>query len=167
LDTLAELVFLLRDLSTDSRPSGPVDATDPLFSTSEAADYLGLASNTLPVWRCTGRYDIPYIKVGRLVRYRKSALDAFLQRRTQDRIEAQVITTPSHPSDECDQRPKSRTNPPGSLSEERRASAPKSYRRPRGQTADPPYYPSAAPGDDPRDNHEHQRTEDKSYRRRK
>lgn len=57
---------------------------DPLYDTAEAAAYLNLAENTLAVWRCTRRYDIPYIKVGRLVRYRKSALDAFLERRTQD-----------------------------------------------------------------------------------
>lgn len=56
--------------------------SDPLYDTSEAAEYLGLADNTLPVWRCTGRYDLSYIKVGRLVRYRKSTLDAFLLHRT-------------------------------------------------------------------------------------
>jgi hypothetical protein len=56
--------------------------TDPLFSSDEAAAYLDLASNTLAVWRCNKRYEVPYIKVGRLVKYRKSALDAFLERRT-------------------------------------------------------------------------------------
>jgi excisionase family DNA binding protein len=58
-------------------------ASDPLLKPAEAAEYIGVTENTLSVWRCVGRYDIPYIKVGRLVRYRKSALDAFLQRRTQ------------------------------------------------------------------------------------
>ncbi|MBA4143450.1 MAG: helix-turn-helix domain-containing protein [Nitrosospira sp.] len=55
---------------------------DPLYDTAEAAEYIGVKENTLTVWRCVGRYDIEYIKVGRLVRYRKSALDAFLSRRT-------------------------------------------------------------------------------------
>lgn len=58
--------------------------SDPLLKPAEAAKYIGVTESTLSVWRCTGRYDIPYIKVGRLVRYRKSALDAFLERRTQD-----------------------------------------------------------------------------------
>jgi excisionase family DNA binding protein len=58
------------------------DAVDPLYDSSEAAEYLGIKENTLAVWRCVGRYDIEYIKVGRLVKYRKSALDAFLKRRT-------------------------------------------------------------------------------------
>lgn len=56
---------------------------DLLMTTTEAANYLGVAPETLNVWRCVKRYDIPYIKVGRLVRYRKSALDAFLEQRTQ------------------------------------------------------------------------------------
>lgn len=57
-------------------------STDPLFTPSEAAEYIGVTENTLSVWRCVGRYDIQFIKVGRLVKYRKSALDAFLERRT-------------------------------------------------------------------------------------
>lgn len=57
-------------------------STDPLFTPKEAAEYLGVSNDTLSVWRCVGRYDIPFIKVGRLVKYRKSSLDAFLARRT-------------------------------------------------------------------------------------
>lgn len=55
---------------------------DPLFSPSEAAAYIGVTEGTLSVWRCNKRYDIPYIKVGRLVKYRKSALDDWLISRT-------------------------------------------------------------------------------------
>ncbi len=55
---------------------------DPLLNPGEAAAYLGVTESTLSVWRCVGRYNIPYIKSGRLVKYRKSALDAFLERRT-------------------------------------------------------------------------------------
>lgn len=58
-------------------------STDPLLNTSEASKYIGVTGNTLSVWRCTKRYNIPFIKVGRLVKYRKSALDKFLDRRTQ------------------------------------------------------------------------------------
>jgi len=57
-------------------------SADPLLTPPEAAAYIGVTENTLSVWRCVGRYAIPYIKSGRLVKYRKSALDAFLDRRT-------------------------------------------------------------------------------------
>ena len=55
---------------------------DPLLSNSEAATVLGISDGTLEVWRSTKRYVIPYIKVGRLVKYRRSALDQFLEQRT-------------------------------------------------------------------------------------
>jgi excisionase family DNA binding protein len=57
-------------------------STDPLLTPPEAAAYLGVTESTLCVWRCVGRYNIQFVKVGRLVKYRKSALDAFLERRT-------------------------------------------------------------------------------------
>ncbi len=56
--------------------------TESLLTQEQAAEILGVTPGTLSVWRCTKRYNIPYIKVGRLVRYRKSALDAFLDLRT-------------------------------------------------------------------------------------
>jgi excisionase family DNA binding protein len=55
-----------------------------LLSTNQASIYIGVTPGTLKVWRCTKRYQIPFIKVGRLVRYRKSELDSFLDRRTID-----------------------------------------------------------------------------------
>lgn len=61
--------------------------SDPLFTPSEAADYLNVSERTLSVWRCTGRYGISFLKVGRKVRYRKSALDAFLDRRIHGAVE--------------------------------------------------------------------------------
>ena len=55
-----------------------------LVNEKEAASILDLAPGTLSVWRCTKRYKIPFIKVGRLVRYRRSELDTWLESRTQD-----------------------------------------------------------------------------------
>jgi hypothetical protein len=34
------------------------------------------------VWRCTKRYPIPYVKIGRSVKYRRSDLLAFIASRT-------------------------------------------------------------------------------------
>ena len=48
----------------------------------EAAEYLGLAPATLEVWASTGRYSLPFVKIGRRAFYRRSDLDAFITRRT-------------------------------------------------------------------------------------
>lgn len=60
----------------------PVAVTDPTLTTAEAAAYIGVALATLEHWRTTGRYNLPYLKAGRAVRYRKSALDKFMASRT-------------------------------------------------------------------------------------
>jgi len=44
----------------------------------EVADYLGVSTETLNVCRCTKRYNLPYIKVGRLVRYRIEDVEKFV-----------------------------------------------------------------------------------------
>jgi excisionase family DNA binding protein len=51
---------------------------DPLLSRKEAAEYLGVNERTLANWKCTKRYPLPTVKVGRLVKYRLSALDKFI-----------------------------------------------------------------------------------------
>ncbi|WP_312477625.1 helix-turn-helix domain-containing protein [Stutzerimonas nitrititolerans] len=48
----------------------------------QAAAALGVRPATLAVWRSTGRYNLPFLKVGRLVKYRLSDLAEFLARRT-------------------------------------------------------------------------------------
>lgn len=53
-----------------------------LFGNEAAAAYLGVTPRTLEVWRCTRRQQIPYIKVGRLVKYRQTALDTWLAAQT-------------------------------------------------------------------------------------
>jgi predicted site-specific integrase-resolvase len=46
-----------------------------------AADYLGVTEGTLAVWASTGRYELPFFKVGRKVFYRMGDLDDFLESR--------------------------------------------------------------------------------------
>lgn len=53
-----------------------------LMTEEAAAVFLDVKRGTLQVWRCTKRYPLPYVKVGRLVRYRRGDLQAFLQART-------------------------------------------------------------------------------------
>ncbi len=59
------------------------EAADQLLSRKQAADYLGVKPQTLASWTCTRRYNLPVIKVGRLVKYRRRDLDEWLACRTQ------------------------------------------------------------------------------------
>ncbi|TAM27231.1 MAG: DNA-binding protein [Candidimonas sp.] len=56
--------------------------SNDFFTRPQAAAYLGIKPQTLAVWNSTKRYELPYVKVGRLVKYRKADLDAFIQKRT-------------------------------------------------------------------------------------
>ena len=67
--------------TTPTPISEVIKKTSGLFTEAEAAQVLGVAPGTLSVWRTTKRYPLPYIKVGRLVRYRRSDLDSFLESR--------------------------------------------------------------------------------------
>ena len=49
-----------------------------LLTTEEAASFLGMAPDTLVVWRCTRRVNLPYVKLGRAIRYRLEDLTAFV-----------------------------------------------------------------------------------------
>ncbi|MBU3004284.1 helix-turn-helix domain-containing protein [Paraglaciecola arctica] len=53
-----------------------------LLNRNEAADYISVKPQTLSVWATTGRYGLPFIKVGRKVFYRREELDQFLDTRT-------------------------------------------------------------------------------------
>jgi hypothetical protein len=52
-----------------------------LLNNAQAADFLGVSPTTLTTWRCTRRYDLPYVKVGGLVRYQEADLLAFIESR--------------------------------------------------------------------------------------
>ncbi|WP_254789413.1 helix-turn-helix domain-containing protein [Variovorax sp. OV329] len=62
-------------MQTDIQP-------DALLDDIRAAKFLGVAPKTLPVWRSTRRVEIPYIKIGRCVRYRLSDLQRFVEAKT-------------------------------------------------------------------------------------
>lgn len=53
-----------------------------LLNRKEAAEFLGTTEGTLAVWATTKRYNLPMVKIGRLVKYRLSDLEAFIERRT-------------------------------------------------------------------------------------
>lgn len=53
-----------------------------LLDEYQAAIAIDVTPGTLSVWRSTGRYKLPFIKVGRKVRYRRTDLEAWLKART-------------------------------------------------------------------------------------
>ena len=53
-----------------------------LMTTDAAAEYLDLKPGTLEVWRTRGEPQVPYVKIGRLVRYRRQDLDNWMDART-------------------------------------------------------------------------------------
>lgn len=53
-----------------------------LLSREEAADFLGVSKGTLEVWASTKRYPLPFVKIGRLAKYRLSDLLKFIEDRT-------------------------------------------------------------------------------------
>jgi Helix-turn-helix domain len=56
---------------------------DPLYPAEETARELNVAQTTLATWRCIGRGP-RYVKVGRAVYYRRSAICAWLKAQERD-----------------------------------------------------------------------------------
>ena len=55
-----------------------------LLDDKAAAAMLDVSPGTLSVWRSTGRYALPFLKIGRKVRYRRADLDAWLATRVRE-----------------------------------------------------------------------------------
>ena len=55
-----------------------------LLDDKAAAAMLDVSPGTLSVWRSTGRYALPFLKIGRKVRYRRADLLAWLEKRVRE-----------------------------------------------------------------------------------
>lgn len=60
----------------------PEVADSTLLTREQAARFLNIRPQTLSAWASTGRYALPFIRVGRCVRYRRADLEHFLLRNT-------------------------------------------------------------------------------------
>ena len=73
-----------------------------LLTTEEAAKYLKMSKGTLEVWRCTKAHDLPYIKMGGLIRYRLYDLvnfvDQYFKETPRNKEEASRIRAESEKS---------------------------------------------------------------------
>ena len=67
-------------MAPSSIPLETKDGNSERLTNSEAAEYLGLKTATLNKWRVYGDGP-PFLKVGRLVQYRKADLDSYLNER--------------------------------------------------------------------------------------
>ena len=59
----------------------PSKSIESLASPKAVAKDLNVTEGTLQVWRSTGRYDLPYIKIGGKVMYRISDVNRFIESR--------------------------------------------------------------------------------------
>lgn len=55
--------------------------TQRLLTKDDVSRILGVTVGTLAVWRATKRYNLPYVKSGRLIRYREQDVQAFITSR--------------------------------------------------------------------------------------
>lgn len=62
---------------------------EPLLSDEQVASTLKVSVETLAAWRHTGRVQLPYVRIGgRIVRYKKSDVLAFIDAGHQPAVEA-------------------------------------------------------------------------------
>ena len=56
---------------------------ETLLTRQQAADFLSCKPNTLALWKCTKRYSLPCVKIGKNVRYRLLDLQNFIKKNMQ------------------------------------------------------------------------------------
>jgi excisionase family DNA binding protein len=81
-DIWTELQGIRLALDKESPPQPSVTKNE-LLTTAQMAEVLGLSKDTLTTWRCTKRYDVPYLKLGRHVRYKRSDVEAWVRSQRQ------------------------------------------------------------------------------------
>ncbi len=59
-----------------------IQSSTDLLDEKAAAAEIDVVPGTLSVWRSTGRYALPFLKIGRKVRYRRGDLHDWLKKRT-------------------------------------------------------------------------------------
>ncbi|MEW6984365.1 helix-turn-helix domain-containing protein [Colwelliaceae bacterium 6471] len=60
----------------------PISSKPELITPLNTSHELKVTLGTLAVWRSTGRYNLPFVKVGSKVMYEREAIEAFKKSRT-------------------------------------------------------------------------------------
>ncbi len=68
-------------MNKDFQMSSVVVSPSEWLNRPAAAKYIDLQPQTLACWAVSGKYNLPFFRVGNSVRYRKSDLDAWLESR--------------------------------------------------------------------------------------
>lgn len=63
-------------------PTTSPPPTKRLLTPDETSELLGVTAHTLSVWRCTGRYKLPFVKVGRSVMYKPADVEKWIEKNT-------------------------------------------------------------------------------------
>lgn len=58
----------------------PISTTPvkPLLTPSAVAELLNVTVSTLAIWRCKGSSTLPFVKIGRCVRYRAQDVESYI-----------------------------------------------------------------------------------------
>lgn len=72
----------MQNTSTEFSFLDMIQPKEELLNRKQAANYLGITASTLAIWASVKRYNLPYIKIGSLVKYRRKDLDTFIASRT-------------------------------------------------------------------------------------
>ena len=57
-----------------------INKQEALINRQQAAAMLGCKATTLAIWKCTNRHALPYIKIGKNIRYRVSDIKDFIEK---------------------------------------------------------------------------------------
>ncbi len=67
--------------------AAPLDPAD-LLTDAQVAQLLDVSPKTLATWRSTGRYALPFLRIGARIRYRRQDVAAWLESRRRGAPEA-------------------------------------------------------------------------------
>ena len=68
----------------------PSLSRDQMLNTAMTAVLLDIPKATLVKWRSTGEVELPFIKIGRAVRYNTNDLRRWLEKNTQHKLEEEA-----------------------------------------------------------------------------
>ncbi len=69
-------------VSKNRNVSEKISKQKQLLDMNEASEFLGISKNTL--YECVIQKKVPFVKIGRLTKFKKEALDAWLEQRTHE-----------------------------------------------------------------------------------
>jgi len=67
-----------------------------MLTDDEAACLLGVQPSTLARWRMRGWPNVPYVRMGRIIRYRRGDVDAWIAKQTRNAPDRSTIVLAHH-----------------------------------------------------------------------